>query len=202
MKYLTLIVIIVTLFFSFQSKNIEKYQDGDIIFQTSTSSQSKAIQLATNSKYSHCGILFEKNKKWIVLEAVQPVKETSLDEWINRGNNKHYVIKRLIAHDKISLEKWEKAYQTGKKFIGKDYDITFEWSDDKIYCSELVWKIYKRGLDIEICNPKKLKSFNLENPTVKAVMKKRYGNKIPYNELVVSPEDLFSSEKLKIIDTK
>lgn len=201
MKYLTLFIIVISLVFSFQSKKKELYHNGDIIFQTSTSSQSKAIQLATNSKYSHCGILFEKNKQWIVLEAVQPIKETPLDEWINRGNNKHYVIKRLIEHNKISQEKWEKAYQIGKKLIGKDYDITFEWSDNKIYCSELVWKIYKRGLEIEICPTKKLKSFNLDNPTVKAVMKKRYGNKIPYDELVVSPEDLFSSKKLNIVET-
>src|SRR5437867_163185 len=26
------------------------------------------------------------------------------------------------------------------------YDLTFEWSDDKIYCSELVWKVYERAL--------------------------------------------------------
>lgn len=40
--------------------------------------------------------------------------------------------------------------QIGEKFKGKPYDIYFEWSDDKIYCSELVWKIYKHALDIEI----------------------------------------------------
>ena len=34
-------------------------KEGDIIFQTSTSSQSKAIQLATHSKYSHVGIIFK-----------------------------------------------------------------------------------------------------------------------------------------------
>lgn len=35
-------------------------QDGDIIFQTSQSSQSQAIQLVTKSKYSHMGIIFHK----------------------------------------------------------------------------------------------------------------------------------------------
>lgn len=32
-------------------------KDGDIIFQTSLSGQSKAIQAATGSPYSHCGII-------------------------------------------------------------------------------------------------------------------------------------------------
>ena len=61
----------------------EELQDGDIIFQTSKSSQSKAIQLATNSKYSHCGLIFKRKNgqdDWCVIEAVQPVKWTPLSK--------------------------------------------------------------------------------------------------------------------------
>ncbi|MEX3088701.1 hypothetical protein AB4P17_23400, partial [Escherichia coli] len=36
-------------------------QTGDIIFQISRSSQSKAIQLATHSDYSHTGMLVMRN---------------------------------------------------------------------------------------------------------------------------------------------
>ena len=56
-------------------------KDGDLIFQTSRSSQSKAIQLATNSQYSHCGIVFKEGNSFYVFEAVQPVKRTPLAEW-------------------------------------------------------------------------------------------------------------------------
>src|SRR5437016_1986874 len=41
--------------------NKNEIRTGDIIFQTSLSSQSKAIQLATHSEYSHCGIIFKEN---------------------------------------------------------------------------------------------------------------------------------------------
>lgn len=51
-------------------------QTGDIIFQISRSSQSKAIQLATHSDYSHTGMLVIRNKKPYVFEAVGPVKYT------------------------------------------------------------------------------------------------------------------------------
>ena len=44
-----------------QIDTFENLQTGDIIFQTSNSNQSKAIQLATHSKYSHVGILYKKN---------------------------------------------------------------------------------------------------------------------------------------------
>ncbi len=50
-------------------------QTGDIIFQISRSSQSKAIQLATHS-ISHTGMLVMRNKKPYVFEAVEPVKYT------------------------------------------------------------------------------------------------------------------------------
>jgi hypothetical protein len=35
------------------------FQNGYIIFQTSTSGQSKAIQITTGSKYSHMGIVYK-----------------------------------------------------------------------------------------------------------------------------------------------
>ena len=54
----------------------DEIQNGDLIFQTSRSLQSKAIQLATNSKYSHCGLIFKDGKDFYVFEAVQPVKRT------------------------------------------------------------------------------------------------------------------------------
>lgn len=39
------------------------FEEGDIIFQTSMSSQSQAIQLATHSPYSHMGVLFKIPKE-------------------------------------------------------------------------------------------------------------------------------------------
>ncbi|MFY7938014.1 MAG: hypothetical protein ACOVOQ_11600, partial [Flavobacterium sp.] len=51
-------------------------KNGDLIFQISLSEQSKAIQLATNSKYSHCGIVYSDNGQFYVFEAIQPVTTT------------------------------------------------------------------------------------------------------------------------------
>mgnify|MGYP001395156012 CR=1 FL=1 len=173
------------------------YQNGDIIFQTSKSSQSKAIQLATQSKYSHMGIIYENDGKYFVYEAVHPVKLTPLAEWINRGKNGHYVIKRLFNADQVLTgSTLLKMKQFGEQFKGKTYDIYFEWSDDKIYCSELVWKIYKQAVDIEIGQLEQLADFDLSNAIVKAKMKERYGDNIPMDEKVISPAAMFNSEKL------
>jgi len=175
-------------------------QNGDIIFQTSKSSQSQAIQLATNSKYSHMGIIYKIDGQLFVYEAVQPVRLTALNEWINRGKNGHFVIKRLKNSDKILTQATlTKMKQVGEKFKGKDYDLYFEWSDDKIYCSELVWKIYKEGADIEIGELERLSAFDLENKIVKQKMTERYGDNIPMEEKVISPAEMFNSDKLKIV---
>ena len=177
-----------------------KINNGDLIFQTSLSGQSKAIQLATNSKYSHCGIIYKDGKNFYVFEAIQTVKWTLLDKWIARGKEGKYVIKRLKNADQILTPSiLAKMKQIGNSFEGKNYDLTFEWSDDKIYCSELVWKIYYRAAGVKIGELQKLKDFNLANETVKKKMKELYGNKIPKEETVISPVEIFNSKHLIIV---
>ncbi len=182
------------------SNSIITINDGDLIFQTSQSSQSVAIQLATNSKYSHCGIIFKNNNEIFVLEAVQPVKITKFEDWIERGENQHYVIKRLknakqILNKAILL----KMRNIGESYLNKNYDIYFEWSDEKLYCSELIWKIYQLGATIEIGKLQKLSDFNLSNKLVTNKLRKRYGNKIPLNETVISPASIFNSSNLETV---
>ncbi|HOI28030.1 MAG TPA: YiiX family permuted papain-like enzyme [Paludibacteraceae bacterium] len=145
----TLLIILFS--FLFSSCKFDVFQNGDIIFQISKSQQSKAIQMATQSQYSHVGVIFINRGKTFVYEAVQPVKLTPIDEWIKRGENEHFVVKRLKnANEILTKENQKKLQNEGLKFIGRKYDLYFGWSDKRIYCSELVWKIYKRALKIEV----------------------------------------------------
>ena len=183
-----------------QLTDIDEIKNGDLIFQTSLSGQSKAIQLATKSKYSHCGLIYKDGNDFYVFEAVQPVKLTPLGKWIARGQDGKYVIKRLINADQVlTPAALTKMKQVGKQFIGKNYDLTFEWSGDKIYCSELIWKIYKRSTGIEIGKLEKLSDFDLTNDAVKKKMNERYGDKIPTEEIVISPASIFDSELLTTV---
>jgi uncharacterized protein YycO len=175
-------------------------KEGDLIFQTSLSSQSKAIQLATKSKFSHCGIVFKEGDSFYVFEAVQPVKRTPLAEWIARGENGKYVVKRLKnAEQTLTLAVLSKMKEIGKGFNGKKYDLAFDWSDDQMYCSELIWKIYKLATGVEIGKLEKLRDFDLSSEVVKKKIKERYGDKIPMDELVISPASLFESDQLVTI---
>ncbi len=178
-------------------------KDGDIIFQTSLSRQSKAIQLATHSEYSHCGLVYKKGNEYFVYEAVEPVKLTPLNKWIARGEDGKFVIKRLINADKILTDSTiYKMKVVEDKFKNKHYDIFFEWSDERIYCSELIWKIYKEATGIEVGKLQKLKEFDLTSEAVKAKMKERYGEKIPLDEIVISPSSIYNCDLLKTVISK
>jgi uncharacterized protein YycO len=174
------------------------FKDGDMIFQTSQSTQCEAVRMATNSKFSHCGLIYIVAGKPIVFEAVQPVKLTPLSDWIQHGEGNKYKVKRLKNSSVLTPQTIKKMKAVGKKMIDMNYDLFFEWSDDKIYCSELIWKIYKNGANIELCQLQKLKDFNLTDKKVKTILAERYGNKIPLNEAVVSPESI---EKSRLLET-
>ena len=169
-------------------------QAGDIVFHTSLSKQSIAVQAATNSPYSHMGIVLFKDGKPYVFEAVQPVKYTPLETWLDRGKGKHYVVKR--PKSPLSAEAISQLQKDAELYVGKPYNLTFEWSDSRIYCSELVWKLYKSAANIELSPLAKLGSFNLSNPSVKAKLKERYGNNVPLNEPVIAPVAIFESPLL------
>lgn len=180
-----------------------RYLDGDIIFQETASGQSEAIKRATASPYSHVGIVYYEKNTPYVFEAVQPVKRSSLASFIKRSVGGRYVVKRLKNRDiELDAVKLARMRAAGKKFVGKNYDWVFAWSDDRIYCSELVWKIYRNGAGIELAPPKKLKEFNLSDRIVQKKMKERYGKNIPYEEPVVSPGQLFESPLLKTVFEK
>ncbi|HVI49532.1 MAG TPA: YiiX family permuted papain-like enzyme [Chitinophaga sp.] len=203
--FVTLMAVVVTGHLSASSDNQQHSQpqdsirEGDIIFQESQSELSTAIQLATHSKYSHCGIILRKDGQLFVYEAIQPVQYTPLQEWVSRGKGGHYVIRRLKNEQLVTPAMADRMKVAGKKYEGKNYDFYFRWSDDRIYCSELVWKIYKQAAGIEIGTLQALKDFDLNSVAVKKQMKEIYDNNIPYEEMIISPDNMFHSELLKTV---
>ncbi|MFQ1005942.1 YiiX family permuted papain-like enzyme [Gilliamella sp. CG22] len=193
------ILIFILLFSCFICEANYQPKDGDIIFQSSQSSQSKAVEQATNSPYSHMGIIFIKNGKPYVFEAGSKVAYTPLTSFIERGKNRYYVIKRLKDHN-LSVKETNKLKLVAKTFENKPYDIWFGWNDNYIYCSELVRKIYNRALKLEIGQLQNIKDFNLSSALVKQKLKARYGDKIPFQETVISPVAMFNSPLLITVD--
>jgi len=171
-------------------------QTGDIVFQDTGGIQGAAIEAATGSKFTHCGVIFESKGNLYVLEAVQPVSIIPLQEWKKRSTVFH--ARRLKNTEKLDQAVVNKAAKWGEKQLGKPYDLLFKWGDNSLYCSELVWKIYKESAGITLCKPKKFESYFLEDKVVRQVIQQRYGSleKLPKNEPVVAPSDLAASPLL------
>jgi permuted papain-like amidase YaeF/Yiix C92 family enzyme len=174
---------------------------GDIVFQTSRSAQSEAVQLATHSRYSHMGLVLPHAGRLEVLEAGRQVKFTPLPQWIGQGVGGRLAVKRLkdpsALSDPGALARLERA---ALEFQGRPYDPYFEWSDDRIYCSELVWKACERGLGLHLGELATLGSFDLSSEAVRARLKERFGSAIPTRERVISPQAMFDSPLLRTVE--
>lgn len=172
-------------------------QEGDIVFQTSQSAQSLAVQQATGSRFSHMGMIVMRDGQPWVFEAVATVRYTPFDRWAARGVGGHFVAKRLRdAAQLITPAAVARLHQAARQYEGRPYDLTFEWSDQRMYCSELVWKVYRQALGIELGALQQIKDFHLDAPAVRAKLRERYGDEVPLQEPVISPVAMFEAKQL------
>src|SRR6185312_1896724 len=169
---------------------------GDIVFITNQGGQGKAIQLATKSKYTHVGVVFVENGVVYVYHAVEPVTKSTFKDFLEFSEDKKYVVKRLKNPVLLTDKTNEQMRLMAVGLLNKHYDIYFDWKDNEWYCSEFVWKLYNRNYKLEIGKLRPLKDFDLSSKQVQAIMKKRYGTNIPYDEPMISPEDMFNSDLL------
>lgn len=166
-------------------------KDGDILFQVIAGGQSDAIAAATNCKWTHVGMALKDEDGWMVYEAVGPVKRTPLNEWLDQGGGRYVVKRWKDSEARLDPDAVRKLRAAAQPHMGRAYDLQFRWSDDKIYCSELVWKIYEEALGVRLCEPKALEAWHLDSELVQSTMAERYGSSPPLDEPMVAPATLF-----------
>jgi hypothetical protein len=193
--YLFCLTFLVSIFSFAQVES--QLKTGDIIFITNQGGQGKAIQLATKSKYTHVGVVFVENGVVYVYHAVEPVTKSTFKDFLEFSEDKKYVVKRLKNPALLTDKTNEQMRLMAVGLLNKHYDIYFDWKDNEWYCSEFVWKLYSRNYKLEIGKLRPLKDFDLSSKQVQAIMKKRYGTNIPYDEPMISPEDMFNSDLLE-----
>ncbi len=176
-------------------------RDGDIIFVSNGMfDEGKAIQTVSKSPMTHCGVLFKEGNDWMVYEAVQPVKKTPLKDFHKPDSGETYAVRRLKNADEVltkdTLDKLHKALQKNE---GKDYDSLFGWGNDKMYCSELVWKAYYESTKLKIGKIQMVGDFDLKDPLVAKLVEARYGKDVPVTEPTITPGAVFDSRLLRTI---
>lgn len=143
-----------------------KIDDFDIILSKGQSVQSKFVSLIklTMEDYSHIGIMITENDKVFVLHSTPDGTKTNgiryddLQTFIDLSDVSDYTV---LRYQDISLDFRQKLREEFSrcKTIQAPFDYDFNnFENGKIYCSELVWLIFKNaGLF-------KSNDFNLQKP--------------------------------------
>lgn len=155
---------------SASASTVPELENGDIVLQTSASSQSLAILMASGSPYSHMGIIKKSANKIVVIEGAGPVRETPLQEWIERGLGGRLTISRLKT---INTKLGNNIVRNAHIYYGRPYDPYFYFKNDGIYCSELVYNAYKDS-GIMLGKIEKIKDLNIDNFAADQLLKQRW----------------------------
>jgi hypothetical protein len=166
---------------------------GDLVFETSTSPQSAAIQWATRSPWSHVGIVEVASDGTFVIEALGKVSRTPWNAWRRRARRGGELL--VLRPRALSEEKRVRAVARAKALLGRPYDRRFGWGDDRIYCSELVVKAYERGAGISFGRRERLGDLRLAG--IEAAAGRRWGGKLPNDLVLVTPASLAEDARLE-----
>lgn len=168
-------------------------QAGDLVFHRSHSRQSQVIAEVTGSPLTHVGLVLPHGGELAVLEASGPVSWTPLDEFVDRGEGGRLEVRRFA--DTLSAEDVAALVREGERLLGTPYDARFEWGPRRIYCSELVFLVVERALDVQLVVPQRFGELTL-TPAARRLAQRRLGRLPRPHERVVTPAALAASELL------
>lgn len=172
--------------------------EGDIIFIHSQTEQAAAIAEGTQSSWTHVGIVVKKSGDWHVAESVGPLAITPLKSFIGRSKNKGY---KVVRYQKFTPKMMPQMYVALYKY-NQPYDIFFEFSNERIYCSELVYKVFRDVTGTPVGKLQKIKDLKLDGPYVSKLIEERLtaiGKELNLEEPIITPVGLLDDKNLTFI---
>ena len=170
-------------------------QEGDLVFQALSLDLDLvvAIEGVTESHYSHVGVLHKRNGEWTVIEASGPgVIYTAFDKWKTHGRNERWAAFRLKAKQQKHIPQFLANLHP---HAGKAYDFKYELSENKLYCSELVYHAWKRTTGQEMGKLTRIGDLNWKPH--QATIEKYNGGPMPLDRQMISPIELSKANQLQ-----
>jgi hypothetical protein len=170
-------------------------QEGDVIFQSLPYSPVVvAIEGATKSPYSHCGIVAQEKGAWVVYEAYKPVGATPLREFVGRGRNEAFAVYRWRPDQQQHVAP---TLTNVRKFRGRSYDERYRLDDkaESIYCSELIYLAYQQATGKPLGKVVTLGELNWKPYT--ALIQEIEKAPPPLEREIITPRDLAAAEQLE-----
>ena len=133
------------------NKVYHNIQNGDIILRKGAGPLSAHLMLNTKEEYTHCGIIFKDNEKWMVIHSIggeisnnnkDGIQTITLEKFVAPTADSTLFICRPIFTDNAG----DKVYNKGLEYleIGYPFDHRFSLlTTDKLYCSEMLYHIFK-----------------------------------------------------------
>jgi uncharacterized protein YycO len=143
-----------------------QFENFDIILSKGNSFHSRLINLFNYSadNYSHVGVVIKEGNKAFVLHSTPDgtksngIRYDSLQTFVSLSNVNEYLI---LRYPDISPASQDKVFAEFSKYKSKAYPFDYDFNNkdqSKIYCSELIWLIFK---DI---SPPIMDGLNLDKP--------------------------------------
>lgn len=177
----------------------KKLAEGDLIFIHSQTEQAAAIAESTGSTWTHVGVIVKKSGEWHVAEAVGPLQVNSLKSFIARSKDRAYKVMRFkYFSQKMVPQLYVQLYK-----YNQPYDIFFEFSDERIYCSELTYKVFKAVTGRPIGQLQRTGDLKLDGPYTKRLIEERLtaiGKELDLEELIITPVAQTVDPNMTLID--
>lgn len=150
------------IFLVFLSLNLGAFElkVGDVLLQPLSCWSCSLIEAQEKSIYSHMGVVIENDPEVLVAEALGEVRVVSLKEFQSKTEKGEFLsVRRLRRSDAVFFLQERKAEfldHFREYFWGLKYDHDFLWNNvdenglEKMYCSEMVSKLFLGFLKIEI----------------------------------------------------
>lgn len=171
-------------------------QEGDLVFQALPHGDLvDAIEGASHSRYSHVGLVMRRDGAWFVREAIGPVMDTPLAEWIARGRYGH-------AFDAFRLRaplqaKVPALIQASAAWLERPYDVRYRMDDEAIYCSELVYKAMLAASGVRLGRLQKLGT--LDWKPWRATIEKYEEGPVPLEREMITPRAMSEAGELEVV---
>ncbi|MBC7412725.1 MAG: hypothetical protein H7331_09775 [Bacteroidia bacterium] len=131
---------------------VNTIKTGDIIFQDMDCGDlciaiEKVTQSYNNNNFSHMGLCYWRNDSLYVIEAVgKGVILTPYQAFINRsadslGKPKIKLARLKEKHSQLA----QRAVNIALTYLGTPYDDYYIMGDDKLYCSELMYRAFYKA---------------------------------------------------------
>jgi len=162
-----LLIVVVFLSMNYSNDKITRVENiicdstlksGDLVFRKGRSAVSQVVLLADKeSSYSHVGIVFIENNNYYIIHTTPDESESGIDyvikekvsdffssEKASRGSV--YRLKKQFANSANSASLFANTFFEKRIIFDDEFDLE---SEDKMYCTELVWKAYQKvGIDL------------------------------------------------------